>query len=195
MSMRIQVKNEDGFTVIEALVAAIIVVLGALAVFMTFSAAVRNVQRGKEAQVGISVAQREMEKIRSYPFEKIALKTAPTNSAVTSNPNNRVSGSTFNLKRTGAAEYAPMVVSTSGEVLPSSSAFSVGGTSVSVYRYVVWRKDAVFCATSTNAEKESCQTGQNYKRVVIAVLPSQPGNVTHTRPYYELQSDFVNPNP
>ncbi len=121
------VKRQDGFTVIEVLVASFILVLGALAVFMTFSAAVRNVQRGKETQVGLSVAQREMEKIRSLPYEKIALKTTPVNSTETTNPNNRVSGSTFNLNRTGAANYASMVISSSGEVEPSTSAFSGRG--------------------------------------------------------------------
>jgi len=188
-------REEDGFTIIEILVAAFILVLGSLAVFQTLSASVHNVQRGREAQVGLSVAQREMEKIRALPFEKIALKTTPVNSTETSNPNNRVSGSTFNLKRSGSSEFATMVVSSSGEVEPTSSAFSVGGTKVTVYRYVVWRKDTAYCATGTNSEKESCKTGQNYKRVVIDVLPSKPGNVTNTRSYYELQSDFVNPNP
>lgn len=193
--MRDRIRSEDGFTIVEVLVAAMIMVIGALAVFMTFSAAVRNVQRGKESQVGISVAQREMEKIRALPYEKIAMKTTPANSAEATNPNNRVSGSTFNLKRSGTSEYATMVVSASGEVEPASTAFSVGGTTVTVYRYVVWRKDAVYCATGTNAETESCKNGQNFKRVIIAVRPNQPGNVAYKRGYYELQSDFVNPTP
>jgi len=190
-----KLQAEEGFTIIEVLIAAVILVAGALAVFMTFSAAVHNVQRGRDTQAAISVAQREMEKVRSLPYEKILLKSTPVTSADANNPNNRVSGTTFNLKRTGTAENATMAVSSSGEVEPVSSAFSVGGTNVTVYRYVVWRKDAAFCATGTNGEKESCKAGQNYKRVIIAVLPNKPGNVTHTRRYYELQSDFVNPNP
>ncbi len=188
-------KEEEGFTIVEILIASIILVLGALAVFQTLSASIHNVQRSKETQVGLSVAQREMEKIRALPYEKIALKTTPVNATEASSPNNRVSGTAFNLKRTGTSEYATMVVSGSGEVEPTSSAFSVGGTSVTVYRYVVWRKDAAYCATGTNSEKESCKTGQNYKRVIIDVVPSKPANVTNTRSYYELQSDFVNPNP
>jgi prepilin-type N-terminal cleavage/methylation domain-containing protein len=187
--------NQDGFTIIEVLIAALILVLGALAVFMTFSAAIHNAQRGKETQVGLSVAQREMEKIRGLPYEKIALKTTPVTSAETTNPNNRVSGTTFNLKRSGTAEYATLVVSSGGEVEPSSTAFSVGGTSVTVYRYVVWRKDNAYCATGSNSEEESCKTGQSFKRVIIDVVPNKPANITYTRAYYELQSDFVNPAP
>src|SRR5215207_132850 len=188
LSSRLQ--GEDGFTVIEILVAATILVIGALAVFMTFTVAVKNVQRGRDSQASISVAQREMEKIRSLPYDKILLKTTPANSAETSNPNNRVSGATFNLNRTGASEFATMAISASGEVEPTTSVFSVGGTKVTVYRYVVWRKDAAYCATGTNAEKQSCITGQSYKRVIIAVLPSKAGNITNTPAYYELQSDF-----
>jgi prepilin-type N-terminal cleavage/methylation domain-containing protein len=190
-----RLKADDGFTILEVLIAALILVLGALAVFMTLSAAIHNAQRGKETQVGLTVAQREMEKIHSLPYEKILLKTTPVNSAKTSEPNNRVSGTTFNLNRTGTPEYATMAISSSGEVEPTSTAFSVGGTSVTVYRYVVWRKDAAYCATGTNSEKEICKAGQNYKRVIIDVVPNQPANVPNTRAYYELQSDFVNPNP
>jgi type II secretory pathway pseudopilin PulG len=195
MSGRKSIREQEGFTIVEVLIAALILVLGSLAVFMTFSGAVKNVQRGKEAQVGLSIAQREMEKVRSLPYDQILLKTTPVKSAVTTNPNNRINGTTFNINRSGAASYAQMAISSAGEVVPTTSAFSVGGARVAVYRYVVWRKDTAYCATGTNSEKESCQTGQNFKRVIIAVLPSKPGNATHTGAYFELQSDFVNPNP
>lgn len=189
------VREEDGFTIVEILVAAIILVLGALAVFMTFSAAVHNVQRGREEQGEISVAQREMEKVRGMSYEKIALKTAPTTSAIPTEPGYRVSGSTFNLNRTGTASYAPLVIASSGEVQPKGAAFTVGGVSVTVYRYVVWRKDTAYCATGTNGTKETCINGQNYKRVIIDVVPTKTGNTVTARPYYELQSDFVDPEP
>lgn len=188
-------RAEDGFTIVEILVAAIIIVIGALAVFQTFSGAVRNVQRGRESQAGIAVVQREMDKVRNIPFEKIALKTTPATSAETTNPNNRVSGTTFNVNRTGTSDYASMVVSASGEVEPTSTAFSVAGTSFTVYRYVVWRKDAAFCSTGTNSTLESCKNGQSFKRVIITALPKKEGNRTYQRPYFELQSDFVNPSP
>ncbi|MDX6608434.1 MAG: hypothetical protein QOF85_359 [Solirubrobacterales bacterium] len=195
MDLRRLKNDEEGFSVLEVLVASIILVLGALAVFQTFSASIHNVQRGRETQIGLSVAQREMDKVRSLAYEKIAMKTTPVNSTETTSPNNRISGTTFNLNRTGTANYATMVVSASGEVEPFSTAFSVGGTKVAVYRYVVWRKDTAYCATVAGSETESCKTGQSFKRVVIAVLPNKPGNIATRRPYYELQSDFVNPSP
>jgi prepilin-type N-terminal cleavage/methylation domain-containing protein len=194
MKLRERLQHQDGFTIVEVLVAALILVLGSLAVFQTLSASVHNVQRGKEAQAGISVAQRELEKLHSFSYEEIALKSTPLNES--SGPSSRVSGTTFNLKRSGTAEYAPMVISaTTGKVEPKTTGFSVGGTSVTIYRYVVWRKDTAYCATGTNSEKETCKTGQGFKRVIIDVVPSEPGNITYKRGYYELQSDFVNPSP
>jgi Tfp pilus assembly protein PilV len=202
MRRRLQkMRQEDGFTIVEILIAGFILVLGSLAVFMTFAASVRNVQRGKDTQVGVSVAQREMEKIRSLPYEKVGMKSTPAFESGTTNPNSRISGTTFNLNRTGTAEYATLVTSatgggSSGEVEPKSTAFSVGGTTVTVYRYVVWRKDTAYCATSTvYAEEEACKNGRNFKRVIIDVVPNKPGNVVYQRNYYELQSDFVNPAP
>jgi Tfp pilus assembly protein PilV len=194
MPSRSKVKDEDGFTIIEVLVAAFILVLAALAVFMTLAAAVRNAQRGKETQVGISFAQREMEKVRALPYSQLAMKTAPGTSTEATNPNSRVSGTSFDLDRGGTTANATMAISTSGEITPFSENATVGGTKVNVYRYVVWRKDTAYCATGTNSEKESCKNSQNYKTVIIAVRPSQPGNVAYKRGYYELQSDFVDPS-
>ena len=187
--------DADGFSIIEVLVAAVILVLGALATFMAFGVAIHNVQRGKETQVGISIAQKELEKIRSFSYDQIALSSTPVNSTETTKPNNRVSGLTFNLNRSGASNYATMVVASGGAVDPGPTSFTTGDVSGTVYRYVVWQKDAVYCATSSNSTKSACTTGQGFKRVVIAVVLNKPGNGTYQRPYYELQSDFVDPTP
>jgi prepilin-type N-terminal cleavage/methylation domain-containing protein len=199
--MRRLVEREDGFTLVEVLVAAVVLTLGSLAVFTMFASGIRNVQRGRDTQVGISVAQREMEKIHSFKFAEVLMKTAPETSAEAGNPGLRVnSGRTeYNLNRTGAANWAKLASAGTGEtgtVEPKSETFSVGGTAVTVYRYVVWRKDEAFCKTFTSTtEPTSCKEGKNYKRVIIDVWPSKAGNQSSRSAYYELQSDFVNPNP
>jgi prepilin-type N-terminal cleavage/methylation domain-containing protein len=199
--VRRALRHEDGFTLIEVLVAAFVLVLGALAVFTVFSTAVKNVQRGREAQVGVSVAQREMEKARSIKFSELLMKSTPETSSETGNPGLRVNaGKTeYNLARTGTASWAKLASPGSGEtgaLEPKSETFSVGGTPVTVYRYVVWRKDEAFCKTFTSAtEPTSCKEGKNYKRVIIDVWPSKAANQASRGAYYELQSDFVNPNP
>jgi Tfp pilus assembly protein PilV len=194
-------REEAGITLVEVLVAAVVLTLGSLAVFIVFASAVKNVERGRDTQVGVSVAQREMEKVRSLKFSEVLLKEMPVASAEAGNPGLRVNsvGTEYNLNRSGAASWAKVATAAAGEsgaVEPKSETFSVGGTKVTVYRYVVWRKDEAFCKTFTSAaEPTSCEEGKNYKRVIIDVWPSKAGNQASRGSYYELQSDFVNPRP
>lgn len=174
--------EEDGFTIIEVLVAAFILVLGALAVFMTFGAAIHNVQRGKETQQGISVAQREMERIRVEPFEDVGVETGtvvPT-PGETKLPTSRVGagGNTFELKRSGG-EVKQLV---SGN-LPNTRVerSSDDGTRVYVYRFVVC-EEAVTTLPCLS------------KRIVVDVLPIPADNqANYQHSYYELQSTVVQP--
>ena len=52
-------------TIIEVLVAAVILALGALATFGMLSAATNNNQRAKATQVALDKAQQELESMRS----------------------------------------------------------------------------------------------------------------------------------
>jgi len=199
--MRRLAEDQHGFTLIEVLVAAVVLTLGSLAVFTVFASAIKNVQRGRETQVGISVAQREMEKVRSLKYAEVLLKSAPESSTEAESPNSRVNTARteYNLSRTGTASWAKLATAATGEtgaVEPKSETFSVGGTPVTVYRYVVWRKDEAYCGTFTSTtEPTSCKEGKNYKRVIIDVWPSKAGNQGSRRSYFEVQSDFVNPSP
>ncbi|HVV89817.1 MAG TPA: prepilin-type N-terminal cleavage/methylation domain-containing protein [Solirubrobacterales bacterium] len=194
-----RVRDAEGFTLIEVLVAAIVLTLGSLAVFTVFASGIKNVQRGRETQIGVSVAQREMEKVHSLKFSEVLLMAAPETSAEVASPAHRVSSARteYNLNRTGATNWAKLAVAGTGEtgaVEPKSETFSVGGAPVTVYRYVVWRKDEAFCKTFTSTtEPTSCKEGKNYKRVIIDVWPGKVGNQASRHGYYELQSDFVEP--
>jgi prepilin-type N-terminal cleavage/methylation domain-containing protein len=202
--LRKLVDTERGFTLIEVLVAILLLTLGSLAIFTVFASAVRNVQRGREAQVGVSVAQREMEKIRSLKYSEILLKTAPETSTEAGNPGVRVNTAKteFDLDRSSTTTLAKLAMTSTGlsgetaAVEPKSETFSVGGTPVTVYRYVVWRKDESYCKTFTSTtEPTACKEGKNYKRVIIDVWASKAPNQATRQAYYELQSDFVNPTP
>jgi Tfp pilus assembly protein PilV len=172
--------GEGGFTIIEVLVAAFILVLGALAVFMTFASAIHGVQRSKETQQGISVAQREMERIRVEPFANIGIQggsVTPGAPTETKLPTSRVTsgGREFNLNRRGAPLSKPIV---SGDLVAVKSGVrSDDGTEVTVYRFVV-------------CEEAACLA----KRIVVDVLPTPADNQAgYQRSYYELQSTVVNP--
>jgi hypothetical protein len=196
--LRHRLRRDDGFTIVEALVAAFILVLGSLAVFMTFVAAIHNVQRSKEEQYGVSVAQREMEWVRAHQFADIGLSggipaAEPSNAK---SPLVRVlSGSKFLVKRSEAGEASPLlrnqmdfVDDVSGGFPVSKEVKFVEGTrgdeqvQATVYRFVLCEEQGVL--------SQNCQT----KRVIIDVVPKLTTNQhAYQRNYYELQSTIINP--
>ncbi len=196
--LRERLHRDDGFTIIEALVAAFILTLGSLAVFMTFVAAIHGVQLSKESQFGIAVAQREMEWVRAHPFAAVATAgAAPTAepSSATS-PLNRVvsGGAKFLIKRSEAGSSSPrlnnempFVDQVSGGFPVSKEVKFVEGTKTdkqvqaTVYRFVL-------------CEEELSPTQCQAKRIVIDVVPKLQFNEhDYQRNYYELQSTILNP--
>jgi prepilin-type N-terminal cleavage/methylation domain-containing protein len=191
--------REDGFTIVECLVAAIILALGSLAVFMTFVAAIHNVGRSREDQYGVSIAQREMEWVRAHSFATIATAGKPSLAKSVSeerSPLDRVlpgqtefsvnrnenRGNTTSFKST--MKFVDEVsggFSTSKEVKYLAGSKNATQVQATVYRFVLC-EEAVLPA--------NC----NLKRVVIDVVPKiNKAEGTFQRNYYELQSTIVNP--
>jgi type II secretory pathway pseudopilin PulG len=189
------IAREGGFTIVEVLVAALILTIGALTTFGLLSTATKNSQRAKATQVALDRAQREIEALRSLSNKELALTATPENSTDPLNPNYRVSAGTFALTRQPPSGYATMVVNggsiygggliAGGIVNPGPSSFTSGDVSGKIYRYVVWRND-VKCGSK-------CPGEQDFKQVVVAVKLDKPGNEASERGYVEVQSDFVDP--
>lgn len=182
---RVRSRGEDGFTIIEVLVAALILVLAALAVFIGFAGAIHGIQRGREMQQGVSVAQREMERIRIMNFEDVGLTSTtvtPGSAEETKNPLSRVSqngGTEFNLTRTGPADYKPFWAGTLEVEKPGVD--SVGGSKMNVFRFVV-------------CEEEEAAGACIAKRIIVDVVPVAADNQSeYQHSYYELQSTIVEP--
>lgn len=196
MQLRERLKQgEEGFTIIEMLIASIVLVLASLAVFMTFASALKNVQRSKESQVSISVAQREMERVRVIPYDEIRLSSAPaaaTPELGVRDPRTRVISLTdlpmFDLDRDEGMDQQvlqrlelPVEGGPEGEVSAETTGVrSEDGTEVTVFRFVTCEEEVA----------GSCLR----KRVVIDVLPTPKGNLAnYQRNYYELQSTIADP--
>lgn len=172
---------------IEVVVAAVVLAVGALATFGVLSAAIKNAQRGKATQVALNLAQEEMEELHRLRYDQLGLTRLPSASASPLNPNNRISGSgiEFALHRDPLGDYAPLVRIEDG--MEPESTFRApdaehGGVSGTVFRYVVQR-ETPGCAA------ESCQ----YKQVVVAVKLDAPGGQSGERGYVEVQSKFSAP--
>jgi hypothetical protein len=196
--MRRSNQREAGFTIVEVLVAAVILVIGALTTFGLLSAATRNTERAKATQVALDLAQQELEALRSLHNDELALKRYPPASSDELDPNYRVNASlgTFALEREPRGSYRKLVViggEIQGEpeksieegVVEPSEPFEVGDVSGTIHRYVVWRNDEA-CGSQ-------CPTSQDFKQIVVAIKLNTPGNQAGERGYVEAQSDFVDP--
>lgn len=196
--------EQSGFTLIEVMIASLILLIGSFATLRALAAATSNTQRAKESQVLLDLAQQEMEKVRNLPYAQIGLTSQPATTTDPLNPDFRVSGASFYLDRgktgaltAGTPNPAAMVINggslygggfvTGGTLNPGSivsATTAVGDVQVQIFRFVVWQNDES-CA--------SCPGNQDFKRVVIAARVEKRANQAYQRPYVEVQSDFIDP--
>jgi type II secretory pathway pseudopilin PulG len=188
--------SEAGMTIIEVVVAAMVLALGAAATFGVLTSATKNTQRAKATQVALNRAQLEMETLRSLEDDQLAMTGAPPHSNNPLNPNYRVSNQNFALTREPPGNYASMVfkggslyggdIIEGGIVSPGPTPFTSGDVSGKIYRYIVWRDDTT-CPAAT------CPGLQDYKEIVVAVKLDTPGSQAGERGYVEVTSDFIDP--
>lgn len=146
-------EREAGFTIVEVLVAIVILSIGAMTTFSLLSAATRNAQRAKASQVALEYAEQELEYLRSLEDKKLALTGAPKSSTNPNNPNYRYldSNGTFALTRQPLGNYRKLVIKgdplyggghlEDGTISAGPTKFTSGDVSGWVYRYIVWRND------------------------------------------------------
>jgi hypothetical protein len=187
-------RSEEGLTVVEVLVAAVIMVVGGLAVLQVVDATARNNYRAEQSQVVSNRLQEEMEKIKQLPFEQIALTGIPADTSDTTDPRWRTSGTNFAVTQQGGSSQ-PLVYNggalygggsvEEGTIDPTPIPFTSGDVHGTIYRFVVWDND------DTCSEAE-CPGSQDLKRVVVAVRldTTASGGVRH---YQELQTQISDP--
>lgn len=194
--MRPRAQREAGFTIVEVLVAMLIVALGAIATFGLLSSAIRNTQRVQASQIALEYAEQELELLRSMEDKHLALISSPQPSTNPNSPNYRVSLPNFDLSRQSLGNKRNLVVEgdplyggghiSEAEVSPGPSSFSSGDVSGKVYRYIVWRNDE-------KCSETNCPGKEDYKQIVVAVrLDKAPAEATE-HGYVEVQSNFVSP--
>lgn len=184
--------REDGMTIVEVVVAGLILVLGAIGVLGVVDAATRNTFRAEQSQVVSNVLQAEMEELRQLPYEELALTDLPVHSSDSASPDSRVASTTFFYTGRGGTGLKPLVYNGSsnkgdpvegGTVDHGPTPFTVGDVKGEIYRYVVWDT----CPSALCAER------QLLKRAVVAVALDTTAS-GGTRRYQEVQGQFVDPD-
>lgn len=178
-------------TIIEVVVAGMILIVGALGVLGIVDAAGHNVFRAEQSQVVANLLQQEMEKLRQVPYSELALTSLPSHVANPEDPNARVASTNFFYTGRNSTGLKPIVYNggvsdgktiKGGTVDPGPTSFQVGKLKGTVYRYVVWDT----CPASL------CQDGRHLKRAVVAVRLDKTA-AAGTRRYQEIQGQFVDP--
>jgi prepilin-type N-terminal cleavage/methylation domain-containing protein len=165
-SARPRLREEDGFTLIEIVVALAILTIGILGMFMGFMSAQKlNLVNERHATL-VHVAQRSIEQIEGVKYSKVGLTSAPSTSTDPTNPDYYVTAGSppgFMWDRTAGSTESLDVDTTNGTVTPVQS-WSEGGLSGQVYSFVTWTADPK-CAPG-------CPLSQDYKRITVAVTIS-----------------------
>lgn len=178
-------RGQDGFTVVEVLVAALVLTLGIISLVGAFDPARRLGTNAEKRQVGSARAEQELDRIRSLPWNQIALKAQPTKNAgatpadptyyitsscpVTTAP---VSGSPcyqWDWKKASSQEVLD-VDTTNGDSTPNpqswTTTISTSNGSVRLsgktYRFITWAND-------TECTNPTCGAANDYRRVTVAV--------------------------
>jgi Tfp pilus assembly protein PilV len=179
------VSGQQGFAVIEALMAALVLVTGILGMAVALTSSRHLTTTSQRAQSGEGLAEQALETMRQTPYANLKLATAPTGSGTTGNtvsgdtnpvnPNYWVSGANLKIMASWNNSASAAVVGTPavGEPLVTGTGgLSAGPDTVvdgastgKVYRYIT----AVNDCTLISAVATTC-TNPSAKRLTVAVV-------------------------
>ena len=183
-------RRESGFSLIEVLVAAVLLAVGLLAVFRGLSVGQRGTTAAERTALLTSAAEQALQSIEALPYANVADTAAPTKTSSTN-----TNDPTYYLSTCGArtcyqwdpsnAGSAEPIDTTNGQVNPgpttgvvaapntsgcSSSSTSACRITYSLYQFVTDTTDPLCAQRGTG-----CASPTSYKRVTIAVVNTSRG--------------------
>jgi prepilin-type N-terminal cleavage/methylation domain-containing protein len=196
-------RRQDGFTIVEVMVAALLVAIGVVAILGSLDAISKTGVAAQRHQQAVAYGQREIERLRTLDYRtELGLTSLPAASGdgivagdptpnAPKNPNYYVSGTglkimaqysdkTSGLQPGVSPNPEPLVGAgesglTSPQVDPGPQNFSINGTSGKIYRYVTWRSEHCPAAT-TSGITNPCPGTKDSKRITIAIMLDAVGN-------------------
>ena len=169
------VGEESGFSLIELLLAMLLLSVGVMALLGTFDHSRKTTSTAEAQGAAVEVAERHLESISALPYAQIGLSSTPVTSLDPKSPNYWVSNSvppSFRWDPPGPAS-APLVVGGSGSVANDLGSWGESRLSGRAYAYVTWVDDA--CASCSGTDQGITS---DYKRITVAVTADAPSPLT-----------------
>lgn len=194
--LHVRLHDEGGLTLVEVMVAVLVLTVGILALVSSFGAAQRLTLNAERRASLTHRAQREIERLEAVSYNELAMTSAPAHSSEESNPDfyvdyhspvkcneavvNGVKGGCYAWNSEAVAEEEPLVIAEAttgkacseeevvgcGEVSPTPTAWSDGNVSGEVYAFVTWQTDG---SSAKPYCGEGCPTENDYKRLTVVV--------------------------
>ena len=164
---RRRLRDEEGFGLVELLVAMVLVLVGVLSAFLAFEASQRSTARGERNAAVAARSQAELERIVAMPYAEVGMQSIPKNSGSgnTKDPLNYVVNSPAGYEYDWSQPAKQEQFVNEGSLAPSS-AWTDGNRSGTLYRFVTWVSDPC----------PACAKSQDYKRVTIVLTtPDKAG--------------------
>jgi prepilin-type N-terminal cleavage/methylation domain-containing protein len=166
---------EEGFTLIEVLIATVIMVVGIMAVVTTFESSRNLTTVDAKQESATHRGERELESIIARPYDNIALTAAPSHSGTSdSDPGFFVTSASppkYQWDRSDASKLESFCSGSTapcdgsaGALTPGPQPWTAAGDSGSLYRFVTWVDDQCGNCTATT----------DYKRVTVALTVNGP---------------------
>jgi type II secretory pathway pseudopilin PulG len=218
MSARAESRSEDGFTLIEVVMAAALAIITVLAIGGTLSKSVFNSLGHQRQAATLAIAQREVEQIRqtvaTYGFDALAMSAqpgSPSAGALATNPGNPddfVTGSgstrTFKIMENFHDTSGGVAIGTpsAGEqlIVGGTSSYPTAGRVTPVSTNVTSGSVTATVHRYVTQRIEACATAGSCdgdsRRVVIAVVPTDNATTElQTRKPFYFTAVINNPVP
>ncbi len=180
--LRDRLRSESGFTLVEAAVAALILVIGILGGVSVFDTSRRESNTGERLQIAQSKASSELERMRDVPYDELVTNSSESwvSTGYPGDPTDRIVDGAEPALRTSDEGSEELVRAAGSGIKPYSppELVDIGGAeySVSVYRFVSWRD--VECQILDLAPLESALDGRiDTMLAQIASVNSRSSNI------------------
>jgi hypothetical protein len=162
-----QSRSEDGFTLVEIVVALGILTTVAVGFMMSAGIGFRTVAVARQREIASELASARLEHLRNVPFEQVALSSAPTHDSDPEHPDYWVSSPNpthYDISG-GDGQWEELIIdAANGDVLNVEDPVTVGSTVMEIYQYATWVDDATIAGT------------HDYRRVTVVVRYKAPAS-------------------